>query len=65
MKNMHFRKLSPKQVLKGTLKSSNSHNKNERSGHRKLIKSINKAGKQLVDSRPGRVFLNPGSPLLI
>lgn len=58
VKNMHFKKLSPKQVLKVTLKSSNSHNKNARSGCHKLIKSINKAGKQSVHSRPGRVFLN-------
>lgn len=57
-KNMHFRKVSPKQVLKFRLKSSISHNQNEWSGYRKLIKSINKAGKQVVNTRLGRVFLN-------
>lgn len=57
-KNMHLRKLSPKQILKFRLKSSNSCNKNERSAHRKLIKSINRAGKQVVNTRQGRVFLN-------
>lgn len=57
-KNMHFRKLSLKQVLKFRLKSSISQNQNEWSGYRKLIRSINKAGKQVVNTRLGRVFLN-------
>lgn len=47
-----------KYVLKFRLTRSNSHNKNERSGYRKLIKSINKAGKQVVSTRQGRIFLN-------
>lgn len=44
VKNMHFRKLSPKQMLKFRLISSHSYNENERSGHRKLINLINRAG---------------------
>lgn len=58
VKNMHFRKLSLKQVLKFTLKSSNSHNKNERSEYHKLITSVKQSGKQVADTRLGRVFLN-------
>lgn len=57
-KTMHFKKLSPKQVLKFRLKSSISHNQNEWSGYQKLIKSVNKAGKQVVNTRLGRVFLH-------
>ena len=40
-KNKHFRKLLPKQVIKVTLRSSNSPNKNGRSGCHKLINKIN------------------------
>lgn len=53
VKNMQFSTFSPKQVLKFRRKSSNSCKKNERSGHHKLIKSINKAGKQVINTRQG------------
>lgn len=61
-KNKHFRKLLPKQVIKVTLRSSNSPNKSGRSGCHKLIKSINKVGITVVHSRPGRISLNRAHP---
>lgn len=60
MKNKHFRKLSPKQVFKFSLKFSH----NKRSRYHKLMQSINKTGKQVFDTdRQG--FSKLGSPSLI
>lgn len=63
-KNKHFRKLLPKQVIKVTLRSSNSPNKNGRSGCHKLIKSINKVG-ITVGTQARQDFPKSGSPSII
>lgn len=57
-KKKHVRKLSPNRCSSSDSNPPNSQNKNERLGHHKLIKSINKAGKQVVDTHLNRVFLN-------